>query len=67
MADQPAAAPGGDGFTTVQFSIEKIYVKDLSLENPGAPKSFQITKPRRSKSVCAAAASRSTPTSTSAS
>jgi len=22
------------------FSIEKIYVKDLSLENPGAPKSF---------------------------
>jgi preprotein translocase subunit SecB len=42
MADQPAAAPGG--FTTVQFSIEKIYVKDLSLENPGAPKSFQITE-----------------------
>ena len=27
----------------MQFSIEKIYVKDLSLENPGAPKSFQIT------------------------
>jgi preprotein translocase subunit SecB len=45
MADQPAAAPGpGAGFTTVQFSIEKIYVKDLSLENPGAPKSFQITE-----------------------
>ena len=45
MADQPAAAPGGDGSSTmVQFSIEKIYIKDLSLENPGAPKSFQITE-----------------------
>jgi len=44
MADQPAAAPGGDGSTMVQFSIEKIYIKDLSLENPGAPKSFQITE-----------------------
>ena len=42
MADQPAA-PAGDGYT-VQFSIEKIYVKDLSLENPGAPKSFQLTE-----------------------
>src|SRR5689334_13254588 len=41
MVDQPAA-PAGNGYT-VQFSIEKIYVKDLSLENPGAPKSFQIT------------------------
>ena len=45
MADQAAGAPvPGDGYTTVQFSIEKIYVKDLSLENPGAPKSFQITE-----------------------
>lgn len=45
MADQPAAAPAaGAGYTTVQFSIEKIYVKDLSLENPGAPKSFHITE-----------------------
>jgi len=43
MADQPAATPLGDGSTMVQFSIEKIYIKDLSLENPGAPKSFQIT------------------------
>jgi preprotein translocase subunit SecB len=42
MADQPSA-PAGDGLT-VQFSIEKIYVKDLSLENPGAPKSFNITE-----------------------
>ena len=44
MADQPGAAPGaGGGYTTVQFSIEKIYVKDLSLENPGAPQSFQMS------------------------
>jgi len=26
----------------IQFTIEKIYVKDLSLENPGAPQSFQM-------------------------
>jgi preprotein translocase subunit SecB len=36
---QPTAAPAG----TAQLSIEKIYVKDLSLENPGAPQSFQMT------------------------
>lgn len=35
----PDAAPAtGNG--AVQFSIDKIYVKDLSLENPGAPQSF---------------------------
>ncbi len=39
---QSAAAPGGG--TTAQLSIEKIYVKDLSLENPGAPQSFQLTE-----------------------
>src|SRR5438105_5928541 len=44
MADTPGGAGPGDAYTTVQFSIEKIYVKDLSLENPGAPKSFQITE-----------------------
>lgn len=44
MADTPGGAAPGDAFTTVQFSIEKIYVKDLSLENPGAPKSFQLTE-----------------------
>src|SRR5690242_6198667 len=38
---QPAAAPGSG--TTAQLSIEKIYIKDLSLENPGAPQSFQMT------------------------
>jgi preprotein translocase subunit SecB len=35
MADpQPTSAPS--------FSIQKIYVKDLSLENPGAPQSFLL-------------------------
>jgi preprotein translocase subunit SecB len=39
MADNDQAgaqAPGAAG-----FSIDKIYVKDLSLENPGAPLSFR--------------------------
>jgi preprotein translocase subunit SecB len=37
MADpQPQNAP--------TFAIEKIYVKDLSLENPGAPQSFLIAE-----------------------
>jgi preprotein translocase subunit SecB len=34
---QQDAAPAP---TVAVFSIEKIYVKDLSLENPGAPQSF---------------------------
>src|SRR5215218_3378068 len=34
---QQDAAPAP---TAAAFSIEKIYVKDLSLENPGAPQSF---------------------------
>ena len=29
----------------VQFAIERIYVKDLSLENPGSPQSFQLQEP----------------------
>ena len=52
MADQPNAAPAGDGSEqaagTAQqpaFAIERIYVKDLSLENPGAPQSFQLSEP----------------------
>jgi len=45
MADpQAASTPGGDQ-PTVQFSIDRIYVKDLSLENPGAPQSFQVSEP----------------------
>src|SRR6185503_14114673 len=44
MTETLTAAPAsGDGLQTVQLSIEKIYVKDLSLENPGAPQSFQLT------------------------
>ena len=39
MADIPQA--GGPPPGTASFSIEKIYVKDLSLENPGAPQSFR--------------------------
>jgi len=39
---QRAAAPAGGA--PAQLSIEKIYVKDLSLENPGAPQSFQLTE-----------------------
>jgi preprotein translocase subunit SecB len=44
MAEQqPAPAPQtADGVT---FSIDKIYVKDLSLENPGAPQSFMQQEP----------------------
>lgn len=38
MADQqPENAP--------TLSIQKIYVKDLSLENPGSPQSFLMTEP----------------------
>jgi preprotein translocase subunit SecB len=39
MADIPQAGGSPPGPAT--FSIEKIYVKDLSLENPGAPQSFR--------------------------
>ena len=39
MAD--TAKAGGPPPGTASFSIEKIYVKDLSLENPGAPQSFR--------------------------
>jgi preprotein translocase subunit SecB len=43
MTDSPTAAPApGEGMQTIQLSIEKIYVKDLSLENPGAPQSFGL-------------------------
>jgi preprotein translocase subunit SecB len=36
MADIPQTAPEG-----VVFTIEKVYVKDLSLECPGSPQSFK--------------------------
>lgn len=45
MADQPTAAPEGDGNPQGPgLAIERIYVKDLSVENPGAPQSFQMTE-----------------------
>ena len=42
MTETLSAAPTGD--IQVQFSIEKIYLKDLSLENPASPQSFQLTE-----------------------
>ncbi|MEO8976674.1 MAG: protein-export chaperone SecB [Casimicrobiaceae bacterium] len=39
MADFNPSPPAQD---FAQISIEKIYVKDLSLENPGAPQSFRL-------------------------
>src|SRR5437868_2082640 len=43
-AQQPQQSPATNAVTGseagVQFSIDKIYVKDLSLENPSAPQSF---------------------------
>jgi|KBSSwiStaDraftv2_1062776.scaffolds.fasta_scaffold690452_2 preprotein translocase subunit SecB len=52
MADEPIAAPQGDANpqaapaqqAAAGFAIERIYVKDLSVENPGAPQSFQLTE-----------------------
>ena len=46
MAD-PQAVPAQDAGAQniVQFAIDRIYVKDLSLENPGAPQSFQVAEP----------------------
>ena len=38
---QPASAQSA---ATAQLAIEKIYIKDLSLENPGAPQSFQMSE-----------------------
>jgi preprotein translocase subunit SecB len=40
MADSQPAAPQASGNGGATFTIDKIYVKDLSLENPGAPQSF---------------------------
>ncbi len=51
MADQPTSAPPAGAATaaptngeTPAFAIERIYIKDLSIENPGAPQSFQLTE-----------------------
>ena len=47
MDEEQGAAPQGTGEprATASFAIERIYTKDLSLENPGAPQSFSITEP----------------------
>ena len=47
MADpqSPAAQAAGEPQASAAFMIERIYTKDLSLENPGSPQSFQITEP----------------------
>ena len=42
MADPQLATAGTQNL--VQFSIDRIYLKDLSLENPGSPQSFQLTE-----------------------
>ena len=45
MADPQIPAPQGAGEPQPpSFSIERIYTKDLSLENPGAPQSLQLTE-----------------------
>src|SRR4029450_63101 len=51
MADQSTAAPPSDGNAPAAaaqkgpaFPTARISVKDLSLENPGAPQSFQMTE-----------------------
>jgi len=45
MADPQSAAPQNGGEPqTPSFAIERIYTKDLSIENPGAPQSFQLTE-----------------------
>lgn len=45
MAEESTAVPQGNGDAqAAAFSIERIYVKDLSMENPGAPASFQLTE-----------------------
>ena len=45
MADPQSAAPPIAGEPQAPaFMIERIYTKDLSLENPGAPQSFQLAE-----------------------
>ena len=42
MADFQQPVPAGD--SAVTFTIDKIYVKDLSLECPGSPQTFKTTE-----------------------
>ncbi|MEO8675812.1 MAG: protein-export chaperone SecB, partial [Casimicrobiaceae bacterium] len=42
MDETQQPIPASD--STIAFSIDKIYVKDLSLECPGSPQSFKTTE-----------------------
>jgi preprotein translocase subunit SecB len=45
MVDPQIPAPQAAGTPQApSFTIDRIYTKDLSLENPGAPQSFQLTE-----------------------
>jgi preprotein translocase subunit SecB len=45
MAEPLSAAPEGAGDAKpATFTIDRIYTKDLSLENPGSPQSFQLAE-----------------------
>jgi preprotein translocase subunit SecB len=44
MADPISGAPDVAQDQPQSFTIDRIYTKDLSLENPGAPQSFQLTE-----------------------
>jgi len=41
---QIPAPPDAGNAPAASFTIERVYTKDLSLENPGAPQSFQLTE-----------------------
>jgi preprotein translocase subunit SecB len=45
MAETQTPPAQDAGANMAQFTIERIYVKDLSLENPGSPQSFQLQEP----------------------
>jgi preprotein translocase subunit SecB len=45
MAESQPAVGEINAATTPAFSIEKVYVKDLSLENPGSPQTFMLQEP----------------------
>src|SRR5438034_6219606 len=42
MAEEQQPIPAADG--AAAFTIDKVYVKDLSLECPGSPQSFKTTE-----------------------
>ncbi len=42
MAENAQAAAGNENKNQPQFALQRIYVKDLSLESPNAPTVFQL-------------------------